>query len=149
MFLYFWQQFRPLFMADGNFLTSGTLLPYVQSTNDPNIAVKCQWTVGSLCNCTLIIYVFFTLFLFVFLLAVLKKIQLGNLGCILKLGPGTEKVTNCRQMTHKMSNLCRGNQEYTVLIFSPMPEQWILYTVDIIKPIYVYNLPLRNTKHSF
>lgn len=115
----------------------------------PNIAAKCQWTEGSYCNYTLIISVFFTLFLFVFLFAVLKKIQLGNLGCILKLGPGNEKVTNCREMIHKMSNLCTGNQEYTVLIFSSMPDQWILYIVDIIRPIYIYNLLLKNTKHSF
>jgi len=149
MFLYFLEQFRTLFMADRNFLTSEMSLSYVESTKDLNIAAKCQWTEGSYCNFTLNISVFFTLFLFVFLVAVLKKIQFGNLGCILKLGPGTEKVTNCRQMMHKMSNLCIGNQEYTVLIFSPMPDQWILYTVDIIKPTYVYNLLLRNTKHSF
>jgi len=76
-------------MADRNFLTSEMSLSYVESTKDLNIAAKCQWTEGSYCNFTLNISVFFTLFLFVFLVAVLKKIQFGNLGCILKLGPGT------------------------------------------------------------
>lgn len=78
-----------------------------------------------------------------------RKHSLAILEVFSSWGLALRRLHNGTEITHKMSKLCTGNQEYTVLIFSPMPDQGILYTVAIIKPTYVYNLLLKTLNILF
>lgn len=134
MLHYLWQQFRSLFMTDGNFPTASEVSMNRRVT---------MWLY------THYFYIFHSIALHLCFDNILRKHSLAILEVFSRWGVALWRLQNGTEITHQMSNLCMDNQEYTVLIFSPVPDQCILYTVAIIKPTHVYNLLLRNTKHTF